>query len=477
MEKIKSIELSADSNTEIFLIHGYTGSPTDFHQLPYILNKKFNTNVRVILLPGHGTKIEDLDSVTYDDFLMHLTTEIEKDIRKGREIILGGVSMGGLFSLILASRYPVKGVFNVSSPYLLKFPFNILGLVKLHKYKKYWKKASISHIEKEMRKGAFSYKYMHMNGLNIVRQLRNELKKSMQKIKCPILTIYSTNDRIGRPESLRVIQNNVGSTVKYEKMFSIKPHNVFFSDGNSEVNDQILRFVEDRDIFHNLAKQPKKVAAIIPSYNEADRIGAVLEAVTAAPSIDEIIVVDDGSTDDTEKVIKKFKGVRYMRNKTNLGKASSMDIGVLSTNADIFFFCDADLINLTPEIIQQIISPVTGGLFSMFIGLRGNLMQKAVHLIAVNSGERALTRELWEKLPDYFKYRYRVEAGLNYCSRKYFNGFGFKTFNYSQPIKEKKYGFVRGTVLRWGMNVDMLYAYLRENIDCFLDKGGCKSGD
>ena len=476
-EEIKSIELTADSNREFFLIHGYTGSPTDFIHLPHQLNKKFNANVRVITLIGHGTKIEDLDNIVYDDFIIQLTTEIERDLLKGREIILGGVSLGGLFSLILASRYPVKGVFNVCSPYLLKFPFNIPGLEILGKFKKYWKKQTSSVFEKEIRKGLFSYEYMHKNGLFIVKKASNNLRSEIQNITCPILTIHSTKDPIGHYDSLKEIQSNVRSIIKGEKMFHTNTHNIFFSMNKDAVNSQIINFIENKNVFLTENKPLKKIAAIIPAYNEADRIGAVLEAITAVPNIAEIIVIDDGSTDATEQVVRKFTGVKYIRNKTNIGKASSMDRGVQATDADIYFFCDADLIGITPEIIQQIITPVADGLFSMFIGLRGNLMQKTVRLFAINSGERALTQEVWEKLPHYFKYKYRIEAGLNYYVRKYFNGFGSKTFDYSQPAKEKKYGFLLGTILRWGMNLDVLFVYLREIVEHFLDIEDSKADD
>ena len=88
-------------------------------------------------------------------------------------------------------------------------------------------------------------------------------------------------------------------------------------------------------------------------------------------------------------------------------------------------------------------------------------MQKAITLFGVNSGERALRREVWEKLPDYYKHRYRIEAGLNYYAKYYGNGFGYESFPYFQTLKETKYGFFKGTYLRWKMNLDVLLAYLR----------------
>ncbi|MBI2674084.1 MAG: alpha/beta fold hydrolase [Candidatus Zambryskibacteria bacterium] len=472
-KNITSIELKTDSNREFFLVHGYTGSPTDFKKLPYLLNQKFDANVRIILLPGHGTKVEDLDDVTYEDLINALTVELEKDIKLGREIVIGGVSLGGLFALLLASKYSVNGLFNIYSPYVLKFPFNSKGLALAGKHIKYWKKLNISARKREMREGLFSYSYIHGNGLSILKRASNELQKNISNVICPTISISSNTDSISRRDSLDILHNNLGSIIKKKRRFSTRQHNflshnIFFSEAESEIYEEIINFVESNSLFSNLIQQPKRVVAIVPSYNEAPRIGNVLEVITKVNVIDEIIVVDDGSIDSTEEIVKKFKDVKYLRNDKNIGKAESMERGVRSTNASILFFCDADLINITKEIIQDIITPVIDGKFSMFIGLRGNIMQKTVHLFAINSGERALTREVWEKLPYYFKYKYRVEAGLNYYVRKYFGGFGVKTFNYSQPIKEKKYGFLRGTYLRWSMNIDVFLAYLREIIETYI---------
>jgi len=458
-KKAKTIKLNADSNKEIFFIHGYTGSPMDFNHLPNYLHKKFNTNIKVICLKGHGTKVSDLDNITYDDFLNQIETELKKDIQKGRKIILGGVSLGAIYALIFASKYPIKGVFNVCPPYFLKIPFNIKGIGILGKYKKYWKKTR-GQDEKAKRKDDLSYDFMHANALKIVKRANKELDKKLGNIKCPILSIHSYTDPIGHYKSLNVIQKKVKSVIKEEKILNTKIHNVFFSMNNNETYHTITNFIDKNNLFERQDKN--KVAAIIPSFNEAERIADVLEVVTKSKIIDEIIVVDDGSTDDTEKIVKKFKKVKYLKNKKNIGKADSMDKGVSLTDADIIFFCDADLIGLKEEIISGIVKPVKQGDFNMFIGLRKNLMQKSVHLFAINSGERAIRRIVWEKLPRYFKYKYRVEAGLNYYVNHYFGGFGYKRFNYSQPIKEKKYGFIKGTILRWAMNMDVLSVYIRD---------------
>ena len=87
-KKVKTIELRANSKKEFFLIHGYTGSPTDFNGLANYLNKRFNANVKIITLRGHGTKIDDLDDLKLEHFLEQIDTEFRKDLAKGREIVV-----------------------------------------------------------------------------------------------------------------------------------------------------------------------------------------------------------------------------------------------------------------------------------------------------------------------------------------------------------------------------------------------------
>ena len=74
-------------------------------------------------------------------------------------------------------------------------------------------------------------------------------------------------------------------------------------------------------------------------------------------------------------------------------------------------------------------------------------------------GERALRRELWERLPEFYKHRFRVEAGLNFFARYWGNDFAYKVYpGLTQTIKEKKYGLWRGLRQRLGMTADILTA-------------------
>jgi glycosyltransferase involved in cell wall biosynthesis len=99
-----------------------------------------------------------------------------------------------------------------------------------------------------------------------------------------------------------------------------------------------------------LVEHPK-YSIVIPAYNESARIPATLEAVVAAIRANqwlaEVIVVNDGSTDSTARLVQDFAlrapEVRLLQNPGNRGKGYSVRAGILDAQGDIVMFTDADL--------------------------------------------------------------------------------------------------------------------------------------
>lgn len=208
-------------------------------------------------------------------------------------------------------------------------------------------------------------------------------------------------------------------------------------------------------------KNHKKVVAIVPAYNEEERIGAVLDTLVSYGKFSDIIVIDDGSSDRTAEIAKQ-RPVIFLQNEVNSGKGFSMNRGVLKTDAEVIFFIDADVKGMTHEILDQIIDPVLAGETEMFIGMRNRkiyYLHQLLWFVPLLGGERALTRELWLQVPAFYKNRFRIEAGLNFYAFHYGKGFEFAVFKgLTQVIKEKKYGFWKGFVGRIRMGYQVLSA-------------------
>src|SRR5918995_1416829 len=71
----------------------------------------------------------------------------------------------------------------------------------------------------------------------------------------------------------------------------------------------------------------RKVAAVVPCKNEADRVATTVDAVRSLPQVGRVVVVDDGSTDDTSRAAEAA-GAVVVRHGRNRGKAAALETGV-----------------------------------------------------------------------------------------------------------------------------------------------------
>ncbi len=195
-----------------------------------------------------------------------------------------------------------------------------------------------------------------------------------------------------------------------------------------------------------------KITAVLPTYNEEQRVGEVLRAVLRAPSVDEVIVVNDGSTDGTAEVVESFECVHLINLPINCGKGAAMTAGAAATDADVLVFLDADLIGLKPEHVEALILPVKTGRVKMAVGsFRGGrkLTDWAQKITPNISGQRAILRDEFDRIPDLQHTRYGVELAITrYCRHYHVPTETVTIAGVTHPMKEEKLGFFRGTASR-----------------------------
>ena len=155
-----------------------------------------------------------------------------------------------------------------------------------------------------------------------------------------------------------------------------------------------------------------EVSCIIPAFNEASTIKDVVLAVKKVKSIDEVIVVDDGSTDSTAKQAIK-SGAKVIKHQKNNGKGAAIKTGFKHAKGEILLFLDADLQNMSPRKIASIIQPIRSNeadfVKTTFQRARGRVTELVVKPLfkviypSMNfsqplSGQFAIKREWMEKL-------------------------------------------------------------------------------
>lgn len=136
------------------------------------------------------------------------------------------------------------------------------------------------------------------------------------------------------------------------------------------------------------------VSCIIPAWNEAERLPGILVSVIGHPAIDEVIVVDDGSSDGSAEVAERM-GATVRRLSRNQGKSSAVAAGIAMAGGELILLLDADLIGLTPKALIDLLLPVRSGWAEVAISLRQNApwLWRRIGIDYI-SGERVMRRSL-----------------------------------------------------------------------------------
>jgi polyisoprenyl-phosphate glycosyltransferase len=167
------------------------------------------------------------------------------------------------------------------------------------------------------------------------------------------------------------------------------------------------------------------LAAVLPAYNEAGRVGNVVRVLCQVELLDEIIMVDDGSVDGTSAEAKEAAAgdARFslLRHPFNRGKGQAILSGWQATRAANLLILDADLVNLENRHITALVEPVLNGWADMTVGLfrQGYWRTDLAHrLTPWLSGQRCLRAELLASLSMGAAAGYGFETALSLAARK-----------------------------------------------------------
>jgi glycosyltransferase involved in cell wall biosynthesis len=118
----------------------------------------------------------------------------------------------------------------------------------------------------------------------------------------------------------------------------------------------------------------RKVSIVIPCYNERDTIDGIIAAVRAValPFEKEIIVVNDCSTDGTEKKLDRYAkdtDITLLRHEKNQGKGAALRTGLKAATGDVMIIQDADL-EYNPQEYSILLQPIVDGIADVVYGSR-----------------------------------------------------------------------------------------------------------
>lgn len=228
----------------VLLLHGFTGSSADVRMLGRFLEKHGYTS----LAPhykGHGVPPEEL--------IVSKPEEWWQDVKNGytqlkeagyEEIAVAGLSLGGVFSLKLATSHPVKGVVTMCSPMTMRTT-NIMFEGVLEYAKQYKKQQGKNEQEIELEIEAI--KQHGMASLPELQQLIYDVRETIDLLYAPILVIQSRNDKVINPDSANIIYDTVESIDKKISWYEHSGHVITLDKEKDQLHEEVLTFLNSLD--------------------------------------------------------------------------------------------------------------------------------------------------------------------------------------------------------------------------------------
>lgn len=236
--------------------------------------------------------------------------------------------------------------------------------------------------------------------------------------------------------------------------------------------------------YHGSYSQKYSVSAIVPAFNEEKTIAGVLTALLDSRLVDEVICVNDGSTDSTAAVVQKFDGrIRFLNFRKNHGKGFALAQGVKAARGDFVLFLDADIINLKENYIRTLLTPLLKddaleGVIGAPYRYRASLyFPFNVYL----SGQRAYRKIcLLRLLSEMEGTRFGVEVYLNAMVPKkktrivYLKGFSslqkYEKYQPEEAAKEAIKGLIEISRVKGKMALKPYFEYYRSELAPYLNQ-------
>jgi carboxylesterase len=214
---------SADGNEiGILVLHGFTGSPASMKPWGRALAEQGWT-VRVPLLPGHGTKWQDLNLTTWEDWYGEAERQYRDLASRCSQVFVMGLSVGGTLSLRLAELHGggISGVVLVNPA--VHSENRLLVLLPVLKHVVAGFPGIVNDIAKPGQ-DEVGYDKLPLKAVDSLTQLWRMTKDDLAKVDQPLIVLHSAQDHVIEPSSSEFILANVSSSDKEEVVLADSYH-------------------------------------------------------------------------------------------------------------------------------------------------------------------------------------------------------------------------------------------------------------
>ena len=223
----------------VLLLHSFTSHTRDMKALAETIHQSFGFTCLVPLFSGHGQEAEALISYTIDDWWEDALGSYEDLANQYKQVVVIGLSVGGIFALKLAQQFPVARIVVMSVP-IDRPPLELKQrtIDYANRYKKLENKSE-QQIEEELKQ----FHSLSIDSFERFQQFIYETMDELGEITAPIAVYYGGRDEAVYEESALEIEGSVSSVRVDLKKFENSSHLMTLSKEKDSLYEQILEFL------------------------------------------------------------------------------------------------------------------------------------------------------------------------------------------------------------------------------------------
>jgi carboxylesterase len=198
--RAKPFFISGNSRQALLFLHGFTASPSEIRPAAERINKINNCSVSGILLPGHGTTPDQLNTVLWTEWYEAVEEEL-KSLQAGYpEVFVAGLSLGGLLALHAGVNMEgLSGIVSINAP--IYYHYGVIPLLSDLRgvMTPFYHKKGLQQIKALEDQGRFAYRVMPLKAFHSLNHLRKVVMKEVAELRIPALIMQSRLDESVHP--------------------------------------------------------------------------------------------------------------------------------------------------------------------------------------------------------------------------------------------------------------------------------------
>ncbi len=256
-EDIKDIK----NKKAVLLFHGLTGSPFEMKKYGTFLHKQ-GFDVFCYSFPGHGDRISEIETVTWQDWCEFAQEKYNKLRKNYNQFFASGLCLGAAMAVYLGEHNKdLTGIVALSTTLFLDgfcIPWTVSLLpVALNTVTRYYytfpeddcfgvkNEKTRKSLTKVMSKADVGMDNYPLNCVLGLLKLSKNVRKNLKKVTCPILCIHSKYDNLASTKGAKIVIKNVSSTIKKYVELNDSYHMILYDNEKVFVMNTAIEFLNE----------------------------------------------------------------------------------------------------------------------------------------------------------------------------------------------------------------------------------------